>query len=174
MIRANYCMTTTPWLDEAKRLIGTREIAGPANSPTIMGWIKKLGAKVLGVAVADDATPWCGTFVSHCIKTAGLPTPPVAVRASSWATWGANLRPDRLAPGAVLVFQRPGGGHVAFYVGEDATTYHVLGGNQSDAVCIKRIAKDRCVARRWPRDVPVMGAPVWVSGSKAAVSENEA
>ncbi|MEG8021785.1 hypothetical protein [Sphingomonas aerolata] len=78
----------------------------------------------------------------------------------SWASWGSRLRPERLAPGAVLVFDRPGGGHVGFYVGEDATAYHVLGGNQSNAVTVTRIAKGRLTASRWPKGVPVIGGPV--------------
>jgi len=45
--------------------------------------------------------------------------------------------------GDILVFSRKGGGHVGFYVAEDATAYHVLGGNQSDSVSITRIAKSR-------------------------------
>ncbi len=132
-----------------------------------------MGAKVLGVTVKDDATPWCGTFVAHCMTSAGLTAPPIAVRASSWSTWGSNLRADRLALGAVLVFQRPGGGHVGLYVGEDRDCYHVLGGNQSDTVNITRIDKGRCVARRWPKGVPVTGSPVWVAGT-GNISKNEA
>jgi len=83
------------------------------------------------------------------------------------------LRPERLAPGAVLVFERPGGGHVGFYVGEDATAYHVLGGNQGDAVTIARIAKDRCIARRWPAGRPVIGKPVQMAARKP-ISTDEA
>jgi hypothetical protein len=49
--------------------------------------------------------------------------------------------PERSAYEAVLVFERPGGGHVGYYFGEDATAYHVLGGNQGDAVTIARIAR---------------------------------
>lgn len=161
------------WYDEAKRLIGTREVVGSKHNPTILAWAKRLGAKVLGIIVNDDETPWCGTFVAHCVATAGLTPPPIAVRASSWETWGSNLRADKLAPGAVLVFRRPGGGHVGFYVGEDATAYHVLGGNQSNAVNITRIEKNRCVARRWPTGVAVTGGPVIVAG-KGSISKNEA
>lgn len=73
-----------------------------------------------------------------------------------------------------MVFDRAGGGHVAFYVGEDATHYHVLGGNQSDSVNVMRIAKDRCIARRWPRGVAVTGRPVWLDAKGAPVSTNEA
>lgn len=50
--------------------------------------------------------------------------------------------------GNVLVFSRKGGGHVGVYVAEDATAYHVLGGNQGDIVSIKRVAKSRLIAAR--------------------------
>jgi uncharacterized protein (TIGR02594 family) len=128
------------WLRAARAKLGTREAAGAANSPTIMGWAKRLGAKVLGTIYNADSVPWCGLFVATCVAEVGLPTVPIALRAASWAAWGFPLAADRLSPGAVLVFQRPGGGHVGFYLGEDAAAYHVLGGNQSDAVTITRIA----------------------------------
>ncbi|RZL83684.1 MAG: hypothetical protein EOP66_03605 [Sphingomonas sp.] len=86
--------------------------------------------------------------VCVCLDEVHAASPMLAVRAKSWATWGVNLRAERLAPGAVLVFERPGGGHVGFYVGEDATAYHVLGGNQGDRVTVARIEKERCIARR--------------------------
>jgi hypothetical protein len=71
------------------------------------------------------------------------------------------------------VFQRPGGGHVGFYVGEDATIYTVLGGNQGNDVTSARIAKGRCVARRWPAGQPLTGKPVMLA-TAAAVCTNEA
>lgn len=166
-------MANPVWLDVAKNLIGVSEVPGPKNNPTIMGWIKRLGSKTLGISVVDEDTAWCGTFVTHCMVQAGITPPKVPVRASAWSTWGANLRADRLAPGAVLVFSRPGGGHVGFYVGEDDTTYFVLGGNQSNAVNVSKIAKARCVAQRWPTGVAVTGGPVR-STLKGSVSENEA
>lgn len=163
------------WLVVARRKIGTREAPGPANNPTILGWARRLGTRVLGILYNADDVPWCGVFVAHCLDEAGIASPMLAVRARSWAAWGANLRPDRLAPGAVLVFERQGGGHVGFYVGEDTTSYHVLGGNQGDAVSVMRLAKTRLIASRWPRGVPVIGGPVRTSDrSDVPVSRNEA
>lgn len=167
-------MTEPRHMQIARSLIGTREVPGSGNSSTIMGWAKRLGTKALGMAYNADSVPWCGVFVAHCLREAGLPTAPIAVRAKAWATWEANLGPSVLSPGAVLVFEREGGGHVGFYVGEDATHYHVLGGNQSDMVNIMRLAKGRCIARRWPRGVPVLGKPVHLTASGAPVSRNEA
>ena len=163
------------WLLAARAKLGTREAPGAANSPTIMGWAKRLGTKVLGMVYNADSVPWCGLFVAACVAEDGLTAAPIAVRAKSWAAWGQSIRPERLAPGAVLVFERQGGGHVGFYVGEDTTSYHVLGGNQGDAVTIARIAKDRCVARRWPLGRPVIGAPVQMAARAGVpLSQNEA
>lgn len=57
--------------------------------------------------------------------------------------------------GAVLIFERGSGGHVGFAVGQDDTHFYVLGGNQSDAVTIARIAKSRLLGARWPATVPI-------------------
>lgn len=162
----------TTWLIAAKARLGTREAAGAANSATIIGWAKRLGTKVLGMVYNADSVPWCGVFVAYCLQDAHIEPAAIAVRATSWATWGQALRPERLSPGAVLVFRRPGGGHVGFYVGEDADAYHILGGNQGDAVTIARIAKERCIARRWPPGQAVIGKPVHMAATKP-LSTNE-
>lgn len=168
-------MTKEPaWLSAARAKLGTHEAPGAANSSTILGWAKRLGTKVLGMIYNADSVPWCGVFVATCMAEDGIEAPSVAVRATSWATWGQLLRPERLAPGAVLVFERPGGGHVGFYVGEDPAAYHVLGGNQADAVTIARIAKSRCIARRWPADRAVIGRPVQMAVKGKPISSAEA
>jgi len=158
---------TPSWLKTAKALIGTREIKGPQHNSRISGWLAKLGAWW-----RDDETPWCGVFVAHCMAESGLPYPKYYMRAKAWADYGSLLRRDRLAPGAILVFQRPGGGHVGFYVAEDNLYYHVLGGNQANMVNITRIAKSRCIASRWPKGVAVTQSPVIVSAT-GTVSVNE-
>ena len=161
------------WLKTALTKLGTREAAGSANSATILGWAKRLGTRVLGMVYNADSVPWCGVFVAYCLQEDGIEPVGIAVRATSWSTWGQALRPERLSPGAVLVFARPGGGHVGFYVGEDSAAYHVLGGNQGDAVTIARIAKERCIARRWPPGRAVIGKPVVMAASKP-ISNDEA
>lgn len=161
------------WLRTAKAKLGTREAAGKANSPTILAWAKRLGTKVLGAIYNADSVPWCGVFVAFCLQEDGIEPASIAVRATSWSTWGLALRPERLAPGAILVFERPGGGHVGFYVGEDAKAYHVLGGNQGDAVTIARVARERCIARRWPPGRPVVGKPVQMAATRP-ISSDEA
>lgn len=156
------------WFTKAKEHIGLKEIAGKRHNTTILSWLEKLRAWW-----RDDETPWCGVFVAHCMREAGLPLPQYWMRAKAWADYGANLRPSRVAVGAILVFARQGGGHVGFYAGEDTTYYYVLGGNQSNSVNVAKIAKNRCIAIRWPHGVPVIGGPKWVN-LKAEVSRNEA
>jgi uncharacterized protein (TIGR02594 family) len=134
---------------------------------------QRLGAKALGMLYNADSVPWCGLFVAHCVAEDGIAAAPIAVRAKAWATWGANIAGERVAPGAVLVFERQGGGHVGFYVGEDKTSYHVLGGNQGDRVSITRLEKSRCIARRWPVGRAVIGKPRLMTSTAGVPSSSD-
>lgn len=160
-------MTEPAWMTEARSHLGLRETPGLKTNSTILGWLSRLKAWW-----HDDETPWCGTFVANCLDLSGLPIVGNWMRAKAWADYGALLRADRLAPGAIMVFVREGGGHVGFYAGEDKTHYHILGGNQGNSVSITRIAKARCIASRWPKGVPVTGGPVWLQpDGKPSVNE---
>jgi uncharacterized protein (TIGR02594 family) len=169
--RGNLYMTPI-WLTKARAYIGTKEIPGPKNNPVIMGWAARLGGWVKSF-YKNDEIPWCGLFMAAVMQEAGLPAPKGALSAAAWASWGVALPSPAL--GAALVFKRPGGGHVGLYVGEDATHYHVLGGNQGDAVSVVRISKDRCVAVRWPAGAPLpTEGRVMLTAVGAPVSTNEA
>ncbi len=65
--------------------------------------------------------------------------------------FGQDTKP---VAGAVLIFASGSGGHVSFAIGQDDTHFFVLGGNQSDAVTIARIAKSRLLGARWPATFP--------------------
>lgn len=131
---------------EALKLYGTKETQGPASTPAIISWASEVGSKKLGIDYKDDAVAWCGLFMSVCAQRAGLTLPSVPVRALSWVMFGTAVAAPML--GDVLIFTRKGGGHVGLYIGEDAEAYHVLGGNQGDAVSITRVVKDRLTAAR--------------------------
>jgi uncharacterized protein (TIGR02594 family) len=161
---------STPWLTVAKKCNGLREYPGAPSNPAIMNMAKRVG-RFLGIHYDGDHVPWCGLFAAYCVVEAGLTPPSIAVRASEWSGWGVPLK--QAAPGAVLVFTRQGGGHVGFYVSEDRDYYHVLGGNQSDKVCVIKIAKNRCTAIRWPAGKPVSGSPL-IAVFNGNVSTNEA
>jgi uncharacterized protein (TIGR02594 family) len=139
-------VTDLPWMAEAKRLLGRHEVK---DRSWLMKWLFGDG-RTLG-----DPTklPWCGDFVETCIRLA-LPgeTFPGALGqnpywARNWLRLGSEVKP---CYGAVAVFERGTGGHVAFFMGADASAYHVLGGNQSNAVTVTRIAKNRLLGARWP------------------------
>jgi len=141
-----------PWFAEAERLMGLREVRGPAHAPAILSWARRLK-----LAYGADETPWCGLFVAHCVAATlaeePLPANPLAARA--WTRFGRTATPR---PGAVLVFwrgRRDGWqGHVGFHAGADETAFHVLGGNQGNRVSVVRIARSRLIACRWPATVP--------------------
>jgi uncharacterized protein (TIGR02594 family) len=154
------------WMQEARRRIGEREIPGPRHNNWIaQGWAR-LGASWFN----DDETPWCGFFVAHCIDYAKLPYPKLFPRALEWNNWGQRCHP---AVGAVVVYQRPGGGHVGFIVGEDRNNYYTLGGNQSNMVNIMPIAKSRVVGIRWPAGVPLPPNVPLPQMSGGVISTNE-
>lgn len=163
-----------PILLEALRLYGTKEAPGAVNNQLIMEWALEVGASKLGMGYNADSVPWCGLFLAVCAARAGLPTPPIAVRALAWAGWGLAANKPML--GDVLTFQRPGGGHVGIYVGEDEEAYHVLGGNQGDAVSFSRIERTRLYsASRTPWKTPApANVRVVMLVKDGALSTNEA
>lgn len=161
-----------PWLAEAARLIGTTEIAGPSHNRTILDW-----AKAARISYAEDEVPWCGLFVAHCI-TATLPAEPIPANplgARQWMSFGREVAPQL---GAVMVFWRGSRdgwlGHVSLYWAEDANYFHVLGGNQSNAVNITKLDKSRLLGARWPTGVAPSGERRAPSGAPISLSTNEA
>lgn len=160
-----------PWLTLAHRLIGVKEAKGSADNPQILGW-----AASLTLPYDHDEIPWCGLFVAHCIGSAlpdeALPDNPLGAR--NWLKFGQQAQPQL---GAVMVFWRGSKadwpGHVAFYWAEDATSYHVLGGNQSDAVGLARIDKSRLLGARWPKAIAPLGLTP-ASNTRLSLSRNEA
>ena len=139
------------WLVQARSHMGLREIPGPKHNPTIVKWLVKLKAWW-----QDDETPWCGTFVAHCFDAVGIKPVKAWYRARAWSDWGVPVKPQA---GAVAIFSRGGGGHVGFVVGEKATHFAVLGGNQGNAVNVTNIQKNRLIGCRWPAGVPFETAP---------------
>lgn len=128
---------------EAMPLLGVREKLGNKNNPVIMSW-----AREVGIDYSGDDVPWCGLFAAVVCSRAGWRAPSAPLWARNWAQFGAGS--PEAALGDVLVFERGTGGHVGFYVAEDTDAYHVLGGNQGDAVSISRILKTRLLAARRP------------------------
>ncbi len=172
---------------EALKLYGTTEVPGERSNPVILGWADELAA--LGTAYAkwaaewydSDAIPFCGLGMAVVAQRANTDNRPERrpperfLSAASWSGWGIPVAAADASLGDVLVFTREGGGHVGMFVGQDATHYHVLGFNQSDAVNVTRIAKNRCTAIRRP---PYLNKPANVRpitlAANGPVSRNEA
>ena len=130
---------------KAIELYGTQETVGPKHNPVIMGWAKEVG---LSSVYTADEIPWCGLFMAVVMQRAMRPVVQNPLGALNWNNFGVHSNTPMF--GDVLTFSRKGGGHVGIYVAEDDTTYHVLGGNQGNKVCIKRIEKSRLSQARRP------------------------
>jgi uncharacterized protein (TIGR02594 family) len=158
-----------PIVSQALKLYGTLETKGNGNNPVILKWAKDLGIRDYNM----DSIPWCGLFAATVVSRAGLDPVASPLWARNWAKFGTKAAVPSL--GDILVFVRPGGGHVGIYVGESATTYHVLAGNQGDKVCIEEIVKARCVAvRRPPYETTIASIKPYQTDSSGHTSTNEA
>lgn len=156
---------------------GVAEVVGKGSNRTIISWrdeLNQAGVKIEGYS--GDDIPWCGLFAAIiCYRrlknAAEVVKDPLWAR--NWAKYG--VKAPQAGLGDVLTFVRNGGGHVGFYVGEDSSCYHVLGGNQSNKVCITRVEKSRCIAVRRPPYVTVPAAvkPYSLAAS-GSISSNEA
>jgi uncharacterized protein (TIGR02594 family) len=147
-----------PWLHEAARLLGTREVKGDGQHPALQGMA--IALKLLNFE--DDRDPWCTMFIAHCLKTAlpDEPLPKHLIWSRAYAKWGVPLQePIR---GCVVVTWRGKDkaldlGHAFFYL-EDAGERHLkgIGGNQSDSVSVSQSnRRDRVVGYRWPSTYPL-------------------
>lgn len=144
------------------------------NAATIMEWAKECGLP--RSEYASPAVPWCGLYMALCAKRVGWPAVASPLWARSWLKFGNTVPIQDAALGDVLVFTRDGGGHVGMYVGQDRQCYHVLGGNQGDAVSIVRISMGRLLGVRrapWRIAQPANVRKVFLDPS-GVVSTNEA
>jgi len=158
----------TKYLAVAEKYIGLKEVPGKANNPTIVNWLVGLNAWW-----TDDLTPWCGTFIAHCLVESDINPPKAWYRAKSYLDWGVPIvNPEY---GCIVVFTRTGGGHVGIVVGQDERgRLLVLGGNQGDAVTIAPFDRARVSGYRLPPNGIPTYAKLPVIKSNAKSSSNEA
>lgn len=159
-------MSSIPWLVEARRFIGEREIKGPQHNAKILQFWKAIRRG----GIKDDETPWCAAFVGAMLEHVGIQSTRFE-SAKSYLDWGVKLSTPTV--GCVVVFTRAGGGHVGFVVGQDAKgNLLVLGGNQGDEVNVRSFGRDRVAGYRWPASLPVVAVALPLGG--AAISTSEA
>jgi uncharacterized protein (TIGR02594 family) len=138
-----------PWLALARKEDGTREIPGARHNPRVLEYFRDAGHP----EISDDETAWCAAFVGSMLKRSGY-MGTGSLMARSYAKWGVACEP-KIGCVVVTTRGRDDGvfGHVGFYVGEDHSHVFLLGGNQSNAVNVKKFPKKIVLAYRWPKTV---------------------
>ena len=141
-----------PWMRYALQEHGQRERAGKTdNNPRVLQYLNTCGS------FTTDETPWCSGFANWCMRQAGILGTGRA-NARSWLHWGSHLSAPTY--GCIAVFWREdpksSKGHVGFFAGAEGPHILVLGGNQGNAVSLKKYAVGRLLAFRWPAG---MGVP---------------
>lgn len=155
--------------------LDTHEILGRKDNPVIMSMAAEAG---LADIYEHDELPWCALAETVIDLRAGKDVPFFGydrLRAKSFERFGKPVTGFPMF-GDTLVFNRPGGYHVGKYIGEDATAYHVAGGNTGNQYGIARIEKSRLYSAR--RTVFQTGQPKEVRRifltADGVISQNEA
>lgn len=138
--------------------LGTAEKPGRGNNALVAQWIKEAATWLLDDGADDSTVAWCGCFRGHLGNETMTGTPPAYYRAANWIHWGSFVDPSKpktWLQGDTLIFQRPGGYHVALYADFTcgAGLVRCLGGNQSDKVCIASLGLKNLIGVRRARDL---------------------
>lgn len=148
-------MEQPAWLNAAWAELGVQEKVGSADSARVVSYYREAGHG----EIVDDEVPWCAAFAGAMLKRAGLEGTG-SLMARSYLAWGEPLETPRL--GAIAVLERgsdPAAGHVGFLVGETPDALMLLGGNQTDSVCVAAFDVRRLIALRWPAQQASTPAP---------------
>ncbi len=126
-----------PWMAIASSEMGVKEYPGNGENPRIVEYLQS--TNLSAPDSARDETPWCSAFANWCVEKSGYAGTDSAW-ARSWLNWGAAIAKPR--HGCIAVLQRDvNNGHVGFYLSATASGIKLLGGNQSNAVCVSMFKK---------------------------------
>lgn len=120
----------------ARGYIGTTEGPGLEDNPTIMAMYASVGHEW----VEHDSVAWCAAFVGHCLERAGIRSTR-RLTARSYLDWGVPVEIADAQTGDIAVIPRGASswqGHVFFIDRIEGPWVWGLGGNQNDAVNLKR------------------------------------
>ena len=120
----------------ARGYIGTTEGPGLEDNPTIMAMYASVGHEW----VEHDSVAWCAAFVGHCLERAGIRSTR-RLTARSYLDWGVPVEIADAQTGDIAVIPRGTSswqGHVFFIDRIEGPWVWGLGGNQNDAVNVKR------------------------------------
>ena len=148
----------TPF-DIARGYIGTTEGPGPADNPVIMEMYASVGHDW----VEHDSVAWCAAFVGHCLERAGIRSTR-KLTARSYLDWGVPVETADAQQGDIGVIPRGSSswqGHVFFIDRIEGQWVWGLGGNQDDAVNVKRYPVSKLLGvRRAGNVAPVVNMSV--------------
>lgn len=170
-------MKEPTWLTTARRYDGMAEIPGSDSNPMILSMARAIGAPAW---YHNDDQPWCAVFQNAVLLESHLPIATGSrgdyfdrLRALTFLQYGQGL--VRPALGAIGVFSRPEGAHVAMYLGEFRDLFCVYGGNQGNKVCATWMRSSRLRGWRWPPNLSLPKLePILLSHDGQSVSANEA
>lgn len=166
------------WLEAGMRMLGTKEVPGKGDNPTIMQWAKDEGGAI-EKAYTHDSIPWCALGANHILTKVGLKGTETLWALDFEGKWPSVRLPD-VAVGAFAPMLRDGGGHIICIVGKDQHG-NVMGWgcNQTDQVSIVPFARTRLNRGFWwpegvalPKETGMASLPIVRSDGK--VSSNEA
>lgn len=136
-----------PWFEHAKKEMGISEIAGKIHNARILQYHSHTT-----LSAHDDETPWCASFICCMLEETGFNSTKSAA-AKSYLNYGDICEiPEE---GCIVVLRRystenPNAAHVGFFDHQDDDYVYVLGGNQSNKVCIQKFPKKSVLAYRMP------------------------
>lgn len=138
--------------DIAQRFIGTKEIKGSIANPMILAMLK-----LDSQWPDDDEVPWCSAYANYVAWLLRLPRSK-SLRARSWLNVGWPVNNPSPKFDVVILWRgeppQPGPetieapGHVGFFSGWDDDNVYLLGGNQSDTVCVSSYPIQRILGIR--------------------------
>jgi len=125
---------------------GVKEIPGEENNnPVIMRYFNEIEQ----TWVKNDETSWRSAFINWCALKAGLEKTD-KLTARSWLHIGNRIETPEVGDITILWRVKPEGwqGHVGIYITNDENWVYLLGGNQSNQVCIKPYPLNRVLGYR--------------------------
>jgi uncharacterized protein (TIGR02594 family) len=163
-----------PWVDQARKYIGLKEIPGPRHNSTIIRWLTAIRAPFL-----NDEAAWCGSGLGGIFLEVGIKPPKRCWGARNWLQWEGATKLKKPTFGAVVVFWRGSrngwAGHVGIIVGRDQYGNLIVRGcNQKNSVRDDPFPLDRVLAYLWPpgHEPPAkQHLRVFVSGAGLSVNE---
>lgn len=131
--------------------VGIAEVVGSNDNPRILEYHQATSLKA-----THDEVAWCSAFVNWCFKQEGL-NGTLSAAARSWLSFGTPIHIDECQEGDIIILargDRADEGHVGFFVSLDEGFVSILGGNQSNMVCVRKFEATRILGIRRYIDTP--------------------